>query len=105
MCIRLFHISHNTLSLRIFCPPTHTNSSVYALSSSCLGTFNRPKRIVNNVYAKLFVCVTGQETHKQERERVNIGFKYFENFSLYIALAMHFTVLRNILKIAHHNLS
>ena len=41
----------------------------------------------------------------QTRKRVNIGFKYFQNVFLYITLAMHFTVLRNILNVAHHNLS
>jgi len=105
MCIHHFHISHNTLCWRVSCPSTHTNSFAYALSSSSLGTFNRPKRNENHAYAKLFLYVGGQETHQQERERVNIGFTYFQNFSLYIRLAMHFTVLRNILNVAHHNLS
>lgn len=67
--------------------------------------FQSSQEKCNNAYAKLFVCVGGQETCKQERERVNVGFGYFQNFFLYITLAMHFTVLRNILNIAHHNLS
>ena len=64
-CIRNFHISHNTLCLRVSCPSTHANSFECALSSSSLGTFNRPERNVNNAYAKLLASVGGQETRKQ----------------------------------------
>ena len=48
MPIRHFHVSHNTLCLRVSCPPTHANSFAYALSSSSLGIFNRPERNVDN---------------------------------------------------------
>ena len=105
MCIRHFHISHSTLCWHVFCSPTHTNSFAYTLSSSSLGTFNRPKRNVTMRMQNCLCVLGGQETCKQERERVNVGFGYFQNFFLYITLAMHFTVLRNILNIAHHNLS
>ena len=61
--IRHFHISHNTLCLRVSCPPTHANSFACALSLSSLRNFNCPERNVNNAYAKLPAWV--QETRKQ----------------------------------------
>ena len=63
--IRHFHISHNTLCLRVSCPPTHANSFTCALSLSSLRNFNCPERNVNNAYAKLPACAGGQQKHKQ----------------------------------------
>ena len=49
----------------VFLASTHANNFECALSSSSLGTFNRPDRNVNNAYAKLLASVGGQETRKQ----------------------------------------
>ena len=63
--IRHFHISHNTLCLRVSCSPTRSDSFAYALFTFLSGRLKTPKEDEDKAYAKLFACVGGQETHKQ----------------------------------------
>ena len=63
--IRHFHISHNTLCLRVSCSPTRSDSFAYALFTFLSGRLKTPKEDEDKAYAKLFACVGGQETRKQ----------------------------------------
>ena len=63
--IRHFHISHNTIFLRVSWPPTHANSFAYALFTFLSGRLKVPKEDEDNAYTKLLACVGGHETRKQ----------------------------------------
>ena len=65
LTVRHFHISLNTVCLRVSCPPTYASSFAYALSTFVSGRLKIPREDEDNAYAKLFACVGGQETHKQ----------------------------------------
>ena len=63
--IRHFHISHNTLCLRVSCSPTRANSFAYELFTFLSERLKAPKEDEDKAYAKLFARVGGQETRKQ----------------------------------------